>query len=228
MTTINKYSSTEGKCIYLQCLEKSGQIIRFKVPAFTGPIVKINGAYTDAEWSKHGSDKSNYNWQIKEATKLFAKKIESGKLKLKISESELQNMKEGICPKRYVIHHLSPAGKNLEDCILQLVDRQEHAERKHIGASYIANSKKRKELLEKNKDWEISRTDKIKNQIFHLSHKHPIETSTIIGCSVATITYIISKKIEKRYRMGLSLVMGITTGILSNYFLNCGNKTYYL
>lgn len=190
--------------------------MRYLVPAFDGVEVRVKNCYTDSVWAEHGSDKSNYNWQMSEACRLiYQLTLKDPKVREKFSDEDLEKLKNGFAPFGYTVHHAYNIGKDL---IAILVKTDEHKSIPHKGASYFANEKK---LMKDTQDADnISAVRKIFNKISHEMHKNPKVTSIIIGSGISAITYyIVKNKVDQPKRTFMSCLLGIATGLGSIIFL---------
>lgn len=223
MRTIDFGGSKSENSLTLQyCIE--GKVIRYLVPAFDGVQVKVKNCYTDSVWRAHGSDASNYNWQMTEACRLiYQLAIKDPKVKEKFSEEDLERLKKGVAPVGYTVHHAYNIGKDL---IAVLVKTDEHKSTPHKGASYFANDNN---LMKDTQEADnISAARKIFNTISHEIHKNPGVSSIIIGSGVSAITYYIMRnnKVSQPKRTFVSCLLGLATG-LGSYYLLTKNKVIY-
>lgn len=193
-----------------------GKVIRYLVPAFDGVEVRVKNCYTDSVWAEHGSDKSNYDWQMSEACRLiYQLALKDPKVRERFSDEDLERLKKGVAPVGYTVHHAYNIGKDL---IAILVKTDEHKSTPHKGASYFAN---KKNLMKDTQESDnISTARKIFNRISQEMHKNPEITSIIIGSGVSAITYYIMKnKVNRPKRTFMSCLLGIATGLGTYYFL---------
>lgn len=226
-TVIGKRGKNGKQLELIFCVK--GRILRYIVPQFDVlSEVILEGAYSPDEWTRIGSDKKNYDTQLANACVEFGKKaLEDSSVRKQLSKDEIETLLSGKCPDRLTPHHAYPID---DDLVMQLVDRKDHKENLHYGASDMANPRQREKHIRDNKNWEISSIEKVQGLSIHAIHKHKHITSGVLGVSSAGLTGLFMKKILKvknnKIVTAVSVVVGILCCIASECCLNDSNKKY--
>lgn len=222
MITIDCGAKHSEKKLVLQYLFE-GKIVRYLVPKFDGIECRLNNVYSDEVWKEHGSDRSNYNWQMEEACRVIYGLIENDpSLKPMFTNEDLECLKNGKCPVGYLIHHEYNIGKDL---IAVLVKCEEHKKIPHKGASYFANEKN---LSKDTAREELSQAKRVFNTISHTMHKNPKATSVVIATGSVAVTYFLTGFVTKSKpkRALFATLFGTMVGLASYYFLTKDDITY--
>lgn len=222
MKNINCGGERAEQSLVLQyCVE--GRIIRYLVPRFNGIEVRVKDCYTDKVWKEHGSDKSNYEYQMAEACRMIYSIAQTdSEIRKEFSDVDLNRLKNGLTPVGYTVHHAYNIGKDL---IAVLAKTDEHKQINHRGASYFAN---KRNLLKDVNDEVITKYQKVFNEISHVMHKNPNETSIIIGTGAAAVTFFVTKGVLKNTctRVFISILAGFLCSFVSNYYFSKDTVKY--